>query len=227
MWHELISHHKKSFQQLFGQISIRHTKRLVKSELALPAQKRYVISMPFTAVEEQHYQSLFREMAEECGLDTSGAPMHDDWSENEKAESMRRWLDRLRKATLHPELGIHNRRAFGNRAGPLRSIEEVLHAMIEQNQATLRLHQRSTLQSKLLRGQLFENSPQVGQALAIWEDVRQEITAVVTECREQLRAADTEGTGLDGTSKRPIADEDEEDVEELVTTTCHHALKPC
>ncbi|KAJ4856313.1 ring finger domain-containing protein [Trichoderma breve] len=104
VWQALTTHHKSLFQQLFQSISIRHTKALVRDEISLPPQRRFVITMPFTAVEEQHYQSLYKEMAEACKLNTEGGPLAEDWAPEEYEDVMRLWLNRLRQTALHPEL---------------------------------------------------------------------------------------------------------------------------
>ncbi len=78
-WDFLTTRSKQSFRSLITSISMRHTKALVRSEISIPPQHRYVITMPFTAVEEQHYQSLFQELAASCGLDTQGMPTGYDW----------------------------------------------------------------------------------------------------------------------------------------------------
>lgn len=123
VWQAVIRQDKTVFRQIFQSIALRHTKALVRDEIRLPPQKRYFISMPFTAVEEQHYQSLFREMAQECGLDLEGAPLTDDWAA-EDYEVMRVWLNRLRQTTLHPEVGAYNRRLLGfNKARPMRTVD--------------------------------------------------------------------------------------------------------
>jgi len=91
IWSSLISVHKSYFRRLFGYLALRHSKREVRDELRLPAQRRYVITMPFTPIEEQHYQELFNQMCEETGLDTEGAPLSADWDPDVAAEPMRRW----------------------------------------------------------------------------------------------------------------------------------------
>ena len=58
---------------------MRHTKAQVRQELELPPQKRVVVTVPFTAIEEQHYKELFGEMGGDVGLDRSGAPTREDW----------------------------------------------------------------------------------------------------------------------------------------------------
>lgn len=188
-WNALIHSHQDGFRSLFNQLSLRHSKRLVRHEIAIPAQKRYVITMPFTAVEEQHYQNLFREVVEACGLDTHGAPIREDWDPEDPGvlEGMRTALDRLRQTALHPEVGQRNRRALGHRKGPMRTVAEVLDVMIEQSELAIRTDQRSLLSAKLTRGQLLENSPRVKTALEIWKGVLETIDNIVKECREKLQ----------------------------------------
>jgi len=187
VWLSLISSHKHEFRKLFGRLALRHSKRSVRDELKLPAQRRYVVTMPFTPIEEQHYQELFQQMCDEVGLDADGAPVHDSWDPDTAADTMRRWLVRLRETALHPEIGVRNRRALGHNDGPLRTVDQVLEVMMEQTDVAIRTDQRSMLMLKLKRGQLFENSPRVKEALAIWEEVVVDASAIVEECRELLR----------------------------------------
>ncbi|KAM0286030.1 hypothetical protein ACHAQH_001220 [Verticillium albo-atrum] len=189
IWKALTKHHKALFHNLFRDIAIRHTKKLVRDELELPAQKRFVITLPFTAVEEQHYQSIVAEMAEACDVDLDGNPMLDDWNPKKYEESMRTYLNRLRQAALHPEVGLQNRRALGHKAGPLRTVDEVLTAMIEQSGASIRIEQRAYLNARLNHGQLLENGPLVKEALVIWEETRGKADEVVRKCRQELQSA--------------------------------------
>ncbi|RNJ53993.1 hypothetical protein D7B24_001018 [Verticillium nonalfalfae] len=184
-----ISWWRPLFHNLFHDIAIRHTKKLVRDELELPAQKRFVITLPFTAVEEQHYQSIFAEMAEVCDVDLDGNPMLADWDPKRYEEAMRTYLNRLRQAALHPEVGVQNRRALGHRAGPLRTVDEVLTAMIEQSDASIRTEQRAYFTARLNHGQLLENGPLVKEALVIWDQTRREVEEVVGKCRQELDAA--------------------------------------
>ncbi|KAH8646058.1 SNF2 family N-terminal domain-containing protein [Tricladium varicosporioides] len=186
VWSTLLASHKENFRKLFGSLALRHSKQIVRSELRLPAQHRYVITMPFTPIEEQHYQELFNQMCDDAGLDTQGAPLTDTWEADQAADSMRRWLVRLRQTALHPQVGHHNRKALGRREGPLRTVDEVLDLMMEQVEVAIRTDQRNLLVSKLKRGQLYENSPRVKEALAIWIEAATEALEVVEDCREQL-----------------------------------------
>ena len=217
-WQTLIRHHTDSFRELFGQISMRHTKRLVRNEITIPPQKRYVITMPFTAVEEQHYQTLFEQMAESCGLNALGEPLSEDWDPEDPAvlEAMRTALDRLRQTALHPEVGHRNRRALGHRNGPMRTVAEVLEAMIEQSEISMRSDQRAFLSIRLTRGQLLENSPRVKEALAIWEEVLESSNSIVSECRDQLKLELEQAQPAKSSNAQAQEDEDEDDLDEAM-----------
>lgn len=187
MWNALITSHKGIFKQLIKAITLRHTKDYVKEDIQLPIQKRLVITIPFTPIEEQHYSDMFHQMCKECGLNTNGEPLDDAWDPNSPftIEKMRNWLTRLRQTCLHPEVGDRNRRALGHREGPLRTVDEVLLVMIEQNEIANRLEERSYVLSKLKRGQYLECKGHSQDALSIWLEVLQQSKASVEDCRRE------------------------------------------
>ncbi|OAT05327.1 SNF2 family helicase/ATPase [Blastomyces gilchristii SLH14081] len=187
-WVRLYEIHKPLFKEIIGRIVLRHNKDMIRDELNLPRQKRIVITIPFTAVEEQHYDQLFEQMCEECGVDALGAPRTGDWDPNSKStiETMRRWLTRLRQACLHPEVGGAGRKAFGMSSGPLRSVAEVLEVMIDQNELRIRAEERSLLLSQIRRGQLLENAGQPKEALELWQAALALAEANVRDSRVQL-----------------------------------------
>ncbi|KAI9842134.1 MAG: hypothetical protein M1838_003253, partial [Thelocarpon superellum] len=189
VWEKLVTFDRPTLQDIFGQIALRHTKEQLRDELQLPPQKRVVITVPFTPVEEQHYAHIFQQMCDDCGLDLEGAPLHDNWNPDEPGtiEKMRRWLTRLRQTCLHPEVGGQNRRALGHKDGPLRTVAEVLEVMINQTESLTRTEERSYLQSKLRRGQILEDAGRTHEALALWLEALRESEGIVQECRTQLQ----------------------------------------
>ena len=189
-WGRLLSQYKDIFKFIFGNLALRHTKDQIKGEIQLPPQKRVVITVPFTAIEEQNYSTLFKEMSEDCGLDTNGAPLTEDWDPESAIviEKMRNWLIRLRQTCLHPEVGAKNRKALGSSKGPLRTVGEVLEVMIEQNDTALRSEERACLLSQVRRGQILEHVELSEEALDIWQDALQQASSIVGECRNQLKA---------------------------------------
>jgi E3 ubiquitin-protein ligase SHPRH len=72
-------------------------------------------------------------------------------------------------------------------------------------------------------GQLYENSPQVKQALALWEDVRKETERLVSEARARLTDALREHGGDEAVRKaeedhaRDVSDTDDDEPDELET----------
>jgi E3 ubiquitin-protein ligase SHPRH len=215
VWNALVTYYKPQFQKLFNSIALRHTKAQVRNEILLPPQKRFVISMPFSAVEEQHYMTLFREMAAECNLDLNGAPLVDDWDPEDHEYSMRTWLNRLRQTALHPEVGVYSRRLLGhNKERPMRTIEEVLNAMLEHSETSIRTEERSYMSSRLTRGQLYENGPRVKEALVIWEEVRDETAKLVEEARARLTNAIREGKETDEHKTEGRYDNEKSDIDD-------------
>lgn len=218
-WNNLIQFHKDGFKRLFNHLSLRHSKRLVRHEIDIPAQKRYVITMPFTAVEEQHYQNLFKDVVEACGLNTDGVPMRDGWDPDDPAvlEKMRTALDRLRQTALHPEVGTRNRKALGPRNGPMRTVAEVLDVMIEQSEVSIRTDQRALFVTRLTRGQLMENSPRVTIALNIWRDVLASCKENVDACRKHLENEIKAAKAARADVNRAADEETDQEIEESST----------
>ncbi|KAK1844880.1 snf2 family helicase [Colletotrichum chrysophilum] len=215
-WKALTDSHKPLFRSLFASIALRHTKQLVRHEIAVPPQKRFVITLPFTAVEEQYYGEMFRNMTRNCGLDMAGNPSSNDWKLEQYETEMRAWLNRLRQATLHPE--IVQRRGNGRKVGPMRTVDEVLDAMLEQGDNDIRTEQRAYFQARLLRGQMLENGPRVKEALEIWEKVKKDASALVSECREEaedaLKELNSSGSNQDSIVDFPSDEDDNEETDE-------------
>ncbi|KAI0167093.1 SNF2 family N-terminal domain-containing protein [Hypoxylon sp. FL1284] len=190
-WYELLTKHQALFYPLFNSISLRHTKRFVRDELTLPPQKRYVITMPFTAVEEQHYKMYFKEMVASAGLEEDGttAPDGQGLDSPITIHHMDLGLHHLRQVILHPSLRSGRPSRYADRnGGALRTVDEVLDAMIEKSESLMKTEQRNYLLSKLERGQLLANQSALHEAIALWQEVLDEVVATEEQCRNQLQA---------------------------------------
>ncbi|KAL8706454.1 MAG: hypothetical protein Q9201_000509 [Fulgogasparrea decipioides] len=190
LWDRLIAERRDIFRQIFRTIALRHTKEQIKDDVQLPPQRRVVITVPFSQIEEQHYLTLYNQMCDECGLDTEGNPLSEDWDPNASStvDKMRTWLLRLRQTCLHAEVGIRNRKALGKGRNPLRTVDEVLDVMTEQNLVALRAEERALLVSQARRGQMFEHAKRSKEALVIWLDTLKETQAIVSDARMRLAA---------------------------------------
>lgn len=195
LWGHLIKNHRHLFRRIIGDIALRHTKAYIREELHLPAQKRVVLTVPFSAIEHQHYSTLFAEMCEDVGVNSDGSPKGGAWNpeDSRTIEVMRGWLLRLRQTCLHPQVGGRNRRALGRGQGPLRTVAEVLEVMIDQNESNIRIEERAMLQVQLLRGHIVGNNGEdehrAEKALHIYKQAMETSAKLVQEARERLTAA--------------------------------------
>ncbi|KAL8731356.1 MAG: hypothetical protein Q9166_003448 [cf. Caloplaca sp. 2 TL-2023] len=190
LWERLITERRDIFWQIFGTLALRHTKEQIKDDIQLPPQRRVMITVPFTQIEKQNYSNLYNQMCEECGLDGDGNPTSDRWDPDAPStvEKMRSWLLRLRQTCLHAEVGVRNRKALGRGNNPLRTVDEVLEVMTEQNSLALRTEERALLISQARRGQLLEHVNRSKEALGIWLETLKESQSIVSEARIILKA---------------------------------------
>ncbi|KAI0422163.1 SNF2 family N-terminal domain-containing protein [Xylaria grammica] len=230
VWKALLNTHKAFFGPLFNRIALRHTKRTVRDELKLPSQRRYVMTMPFTAIEEHHYQSQFKALVARAGLSEQGTPIDANWDPEDASviDFMKRALASLRQMILHPELGGSG----AARVVAYKTLAEHLETMIEHSEASIKSHQRSYLIAKLNKGQLFENSPRVKDALKIWDEVREEVEPIVLETREELKRAldnarQEQNKGMGNPSEESPGEQlpDEETLETAKVGECRRKLR--
>ena len=219
LWSHLITNHRHLFRRIWGEIALRHTKVYVREDLHLPTQKRVVLTVPFSAVEQQHYGELFTQMCEAVGVNANGSPKGEAWDPENPAttEAMRGWLLRLRQTCLHPQVGGRNRKALGRGQGPLRTVSEVLMLMLEQNETGVRSEERLLLTAQLLRAHILGNNGEdvlrSRKALEIYNEAMETSARLVQEARERLASAKL--TMVEKNEARPEVDtEDEESASE-------------
>ncbi|KAL8713493.1 MAG: hypothetical protein Q9220_002355 [cf. Caloplaca sp. 1 TL-2023] len=193
LWARLTTERKDVFKQIFGNLALRHVKEQIKDDIQLPPQRRVIITVPFTQIEEQNYLNLYNQMCDECDLDANGAPLSENWDPDAAStiEKMRTWLLRLRQTCLHAEVGVRNRKALGKGKNPLRTVDEVLEVMTEQNSLAIRAEERALLISQARRGQMLEHAKRSKEALAIWLIALKESQIFVEEARARLRSETT------------------------------------
>lgn len=200
LWTHLITNHRHLFRRIFRNIALRHTKAQIRDELRLPPQKRIVLTVPFTAIEQQHYTTLFSDMCQAVRVNSDGSPQYEDWDPEDSVivEAMRNFLSRLRQTCLHPQVGVRNRRALGRGSGPLRTVDEVLEVMIEQKQSLIRVGERTLLGAQLSRAHILGNAGddqhRAENALEIYIGAMQTSERFVKDGRQRLaKAKDSQG----------------------------------
>lgn len=186
VFNRLVQFNHAAFRSLFEAITLRHTKDMVRDEIVLPLQKRVVVTVPFSMVEEQNYRDLVEKMCSDCGVDVSGIYATGDWSPSpESLDKMRTWLTRLRQTCLHPQAGGRNRKLFGTK-GPLKTVGEVLLVMIDIHENNIRNDERSLFESMIRRGRLHEHLKDLEPALEVWKSALKEVQEIIKECRAAL-----------------------------------------
>lgn len=97
----------------------------------------------------------------------------------------------------------------------MRTVAEVLDAMLEQTDGARRIDHRGVLSAKLLRGQIVACQKREQDALAIWQEVLAKSSEMVAECRAQLDQEAQEASRAIASENRPSpgdgAVEDRED----------------
>jgi E3 ubiquitin-protein ligase SHPRH len=208
---------KLTFRTIFNQIALRHTKDKIRGELQLPPQKRVVITVPFTAIEEQNYTDMIRQMCTACFLDSEGLSVRDDRDANhpEVIDRMREWLVRLRQTCLHANVGRKNRKALGAKNGPLRTIHEVLEVMIEQNDANMKGEARESILAQIrcghIRGNAGDDDNRSEHARPFYERALQDAQAYVKICREELALEQKRLGKTDMDEEKDLEDEEKEE----------------
>ncbi|KAL1793081.1 hypothetical protein ACET3X_008063 [Alternaria dauci] len=206
---------KALFKGIFSEISVRNTKARVRDDLQIPPQKRVVITVPFTTIEEQHYNEMMRQMCDACWLTPEGKPKEDgrDETHPEVVERMREWLIRLRQTCLHANVGRKNRKALGGKNGALRTVHEVLEVMIEQNDTKWKAEAREMILCLIKMGHIQAyagNFPARAKlSLQYYDRARTEAQSYVAICRAEL-LAEQQKLGRASTGGLDEANEDED-----------------
>lgn len=216
---------KASFKTVFNQIALRHTKEKIREELRLPPQKRVVITVPFTTIEEQNYSDMIRQMCDACWLTPEGRPLDDgrDTSHPEVIERMREWLVRLRQTCLHAHVGRKNRRALGAKNGALRTVHEVLEVMIDQNDTNYKSESREMILRQIKLGHIKayagDITDRARQALPSYQEALKVAQVYVQVCRDELAVEKGKLDKLSDSGHVPLGkqedSEDEQDTEDM------------
>ncbi|KAH9837867.1 SNF2 family N-terminal domain-containing protein [Rhodofomes roseus] len=157
IWPRLLkAPYANDFADLFSKYSIRTTKAAVKHELTIPKQTRYLVPIELGRVERHVYDQTFDRALLELGLDARGVAAKADWEIDTAV--LRTWLRKLRGICTHPQVGqLLNAGDRLHKPGVLKSMEEVLEGMKEQNWRNLMEDRRNKIQLMLTTAQLRQH----------------------------------------------------------------------
>ncbi|EPX73194.1 ATP-dependent DNA helicase [Schizosaccharomyces octosporus yFS286] len=163
-WNQIIELNRvHEFCSIFSPLTCRNCKEDIAHELQLPTQHRMYMPTRLTVVEETNYQDLLSEAAKSLKY------LDDHYLDLSQLDSMKRWLIRLRQSCCHPQVGSGNKSAFGG--GPMKSINDVLIFMLEQNNSLLSSTKRQFFSDVVTTGWIFDHLKDYNKALSIWNEI--------------------------------------------------------
>lgn len=159
-----------NFVSLWSQIGIRHTKDMVHDDIQLPPQRRILMTVPFSLVEQENYNQLFGDFLAGVCLDYDGNPVLEDWDATPTILAhMRLWLVRLRQVCSNPQIGHLNLSSRRHRARnsayssrivatttQLKTLDKVLEDMLDKAYEQITDAERSIIQTYVEVGQFLE-----------------------------------------------------------------------
>ncbi|KAK3810744.1 MAG: hypothetical protein J3Q66DRAFT_413845 [Benniella sp.] len=158
---------RSTFVSSHQRIMHRYAKKDVVQELALPPQLRLVYNIHFTEIERANYDEKWEECQSECNVISANV-------DSEEAERL--------QSCCHPHIGSRNKESLGKTN--LRTIDEVLDTMVQQNKAQLHIKERTLFTTKLKRAVLTTR---------IHNDIAemQLFTQLAVEAQRQVESWDT------------------------------------
>ncbi|RPA80098.1 hypothetical protein BJ508DRAFT_415585 [Ascobolus immersus RN42] len=198
------------FRGLIKTLALRHTKDQVRNELNLPPQRRVVVTLGFSRVEEEGYKAAFQRMVDELNaLGVKIGKLRENSGSveitREAKEKMRYWMERLRGLCVHPQVGGRNRVALGKRGNViLKSVGDVLKTMVEGQLQDLRVQQKRYFDAIIYRVKQHEfweertdGLESAKLCLDLVQDVIKEVRAQIDKQRSELakKAAENRGKG--------------------------------
>lgn len=170
-------HFRPTFVSCFQSVMHRYAKQEVAHELTLPPQYRMVYGIHFTDVERTNYMDKWDQCLAECNFNIA-----DDTST--EADGLQSWLIRLRQTCCHPQIGSRNMEALGRTN--LRTIDEVLNAMVRQAVLDLYIQEKGLVGNRIKRAVLQARINKDERDLAFFHSVDKEISRHVTLWKEKL-----------------------------------------
>lgn len=191
-WYQLVRS-PGDFMTLFSDIAIRHTTAMVEDDIALPPQSRNLCPLPFTTIEADNYNQLYKSFLIDCNLNENGERLNEDQPVD--MSSVASWLVRLRQTCCHAKFGggISKRNVNPSGSKEVKTIDEIHSAMVDQAFTELLTEQRKKDMSMLNRGRvLLENLKEKAKALSVFEQATKSVENTVRILQKNLEVAQEE-----------------------------------
>lgn len=162
------------FRYTMSQLSIRHTKPQVSSQLHLPPQRRQLVSLQFSEIERHHYDTIYQQFKSR-----SRQPPTDGASNR-----LSSWLLRLRQACCHASLVQSHRDA----SAPVLTIEQVQAKLVDDAEDVVYSKLRHRMTSQLELGQLLDRVDRLHDAIDLWVNLVNEIKEQMAKHERRFKA---------------------------------------
>ncbi|KZV72312.1 hypothetical protein PENSPDRAFT_576385 [Peniophora sp. CONT] len=178
------------FVRLMQYYTCRTMKAAVKDELTIPEQTRYLVPVELGRVERHVYDQELGKCLQELGLDARGVAATENWEID--TGLLRSWLRKLRMICTHPQVGTLQNTTKNQKTGVLKSMEEVLDDMREQNWQNLMTDRRQKVEEMGRSAQLIQHNKKAvqrhTQALDLLKKAETEAQALVDDIQSALDA---------------------------------------
>ncbi|GMG19783.1 unnamed protein product [Ambrosiozyma monospora] len=188
------------FIRLFESICLRHTKKMVASQIQLPSQTRMLLRMPFSTIERDNYDFFFEKFLSEVGLDEIGNPSVDGYDPDFAYSYMRQWLPRLRRICSHAQLYTDTKKTVGSREHEssadlfVGTLDDVLGGVLKRAYEDMIADDRSYYSLKLKLGKIYEFLRDPMKSMKVFEELVPEIEGKIKELKEQKEQDDKTAT---------------------------------
>ncbi|KAF6756271.1 SNF2 family N-terminal domain-containing protein [Ephemerocybe angulata] len=196
LWKRLI---KPGFANMFSEFiqhyAIRTTKASVKSELTIPQQTRYLVPIELGKIERHVYDQTLETILLELGLDARGVAATDGWEVD--GTLLRSSIRRLRGICTHPQVGQLQRKGDTYKQGALKSMDDVLENMRDQNWKNLMEDWKAKIQLIIRYAQLVQQNEMMDRskklALEAYQLAETEANKHIKEIEDLLKDHQAKG----------------------------------
>lgn len=186
------------FSRLFMGMTLRHTKKMVASQIQLPAQNRIMLKAPFSSIERDNYDFLFNQFLTQVGLDENGDPTIEEYDPSRSYTYMRQWLIKLRQMCSHAQLGRpvyikkHND-SDDSESLVVGTLGEVLEDLIKTTFDEFATSDRAYYALQLKKGRIFEFLRCPEDSMKLFEEVIPQLESKIQELVDDNDAENVNG----------------------------------
>ncbi|KIY69814.1 hypothetical protein CYLTODRAFT_420375 [Cylindrobasidium torrendii FP15055 ss-10] len=190
-WQNLVQpQNAELFANFIRTCTVRAVKATLTEELTIPQQTRFLVPIQIGPVERHIYDQALDNALTELGVDNRGVALEEDWEID--AGVLRSAVRRLRGLCTHPQVGQLQHERVGTKTKKLKTIEEVLQDVQEQNWREVMETWNAQINSKTrlaqLKQQNMDNNRRHQEALDSLLATEKDCTELIAAVEEAIEA---------------------------------------